>query len=201
MEDAVFTSLLDKLQTIITHETVDSMIHYFGHKTLLTLNGVMAAFMNIYLEIVNMLLNFLHFLRVGNWEGYLEKIREFLPYCFSLNRHNYARSLLYYYTHMLPLKEENLEAFQYLHDRGFTGSLSGRSHSMIPMNQIIEMTMNQSCKEIGGLSGKTQNVGASERWAEIHHHMIAMREHLNGKVQRNTKDVNIDLDTLRMEKK
>ena len=128
-EDSVFTSLLDKLQTIITCETVDSMIHYCSHKTLPTLNGAMAAFINIYLDMVNMLLEFLHFLRVGNWEGYLETTREFLPYCFSVNRHNKARSLSYYYIHMLSLKENNLEAFQYLHDGGFTGSLSERSHS------------------------------------------------------------------------
>ena len=79
---------------------------------------------------------------------------------------------------MLWLKEENLEAFQYLHDRGFTGSLSGRSNSMIIMDQIIEMTINRSRREIGGLSGKTENLGAIERWAKI----VAMREHLNEKV-------------------
>ena len=79
---------------------------------------------------------------------------------------------------MLWLKEENLEASQYLHDRGFTGSLSGRSHSMILMDQIIEMTINRSRWEIGGLSGKTENLGASERWAKI----VAMRKHLNEKV-------------------
>ena len=49
----------------------------------------------------------------------------------------------------------NLEAFQYLYDGGFNDSLSGRSHWMTPIDQIIEMTINQSCKEIGGLSGKT----------------------------------------------
>ena len=199
-EDAVFTSLLDKLQTIITYETVDSMIHYYRHKAFPTLNGAVAAFMNIYLEMVNVFLNVLHFLRVGNWEGYLKTIREFLPRCFSLNRHNYARSLLYYYIHMLSLNEENLEAFQYIHDDGFTGSLSRRSHSMIPMDQIIEMTINRSCKEIGGLSGKTENVGASERWAKIHHHMVARREHLNEKVRKNAKDVNIELGALRIER-
>ena len=37
---------------------------------------------------------------------------------------------------------------------------------------------NQSCKEIDGLSGKTENVGVSERWAKIHHHMVAVPEHL-----------------------
>lgn len=65
---------------------------------------------------------------------------------------------------MLSLKKENLEAFQYLHDWGFTCSLSVRSHSMIPMDRIIEMTINRSCNRIGGLSSKTENVGASERY-------------------------------------
>ena len=90
-----------------------------------TLNGATAAFINIYLEMVNLLLNFLHFLRVGNCERHLETIREFHPYCFSLNRHNYARIFPYYYSHMLSLKKENLGAFQYLPDGGFTGSLKG----------------------------------------------------------------------------
>lgn len=80
-EDVVFTCLFDKLQIIITYETVDSMIHCFRHNTLTTLNGAMAVLMNIYLKMVNMLLNFLHFLRVGNWEGYLKAICEFLLYC------------------------------------------------------------------------------------------------------------------------
>ena len=43
---------------------------------------------------------------------------------------------------MLWSKEENLEAFQYLHGIGFTGSPSEKSHSMIPMDQIIEMKIN-----------------------------------------------------------
>ena len=58
---------------------------------------------------------------------------------------------------------------------------------MIPMDQIIEMTINRSCKETGGLSRKTEDVGATERRTRIHDHMIAMREHLNNKVQKNTK--------------
>ena len=48
---------LHKLQTVITHEIIHSMIHYCRHKMLPTLYRAMAAFMNIYLEMVNMLLN------------------------------------------------------------------------------------------------------------------------------------------------
>ena len=53
---------------------------------------------------------------------------------------------------------------------------------MVPMNQIIDMTINRSCKKIGGLSVKTENLGARDRWAKIHHCMVAMQEHLNKKV-------------------
>ena len=68
------------------------------------------------------------------------------------------------------------------------------------MEQLIEMTINRSCKEIGGFSGKIENVGASERWAKIHRHMEAMREHLNEKVRKNIRDANIELGALRMER-
>ena len=49
---------------------------------------------------VKLLLNMIHFQRTNNWEGYTEAIRNFLPYCFSCNRHNYARNLPYYYIQM-----------------------------------------------------------------------------------------------------
>ena len=39
---------------------------------------------------------------------------------------------------------------------------------MNPMNQIIDMTINRLCKKIGGLSVKTENLGARDRWAKIH---------------------------------
>ena len=101
---------------------------------------------------------------------------------------------------MLSLKKENLEAFVYLQKSGFCGSLSGRAHTMIPINQMIEMTINRSSKETGGLSGKSENVGATERRGRIHHHMVAMRERLNKKIKKNTKHVNVELGKSRMER-
>ena len=40
---------------------------------------------------------------------------------------------------------------------------------------IIEMTINRQSKDTGGLSGKTENVGASMRWTRINHIMAALR--------------------------
>ena len=55
---------------------------------------------------------------------------------------------------------------------------------MIPMDQIIEMTINRSCKEIGGLSGKTENVGASENWGKNSPSHGSNARNLNEKVHK-----------------
>ena len=176
------------------------MIHYCRYKMLPALIGAIAACMDISFEMVNMLPNLLHFLCVLNWEGYLETIRDFLPYCFSLNWHDYARSLSYNYSHMSSLTEENIRSLSIFTWRRLHLFLSERSRSMISMYQIIEMTINRWCKKIGSLSGKIENVDASDRWGKINYHMATMREHLNQKVWQNTKHVNIELGALRVER-
>ena len=45
---------------------------------------------------------------------------------------------------MTSLKEENIAAHEYLENGGFSGSLSGKPHSRIPFDQVIEMTINRS---------------------------------------------------------
>ena len=62
------------------------------------------------------------------------------------------------------------------------------------------MTINSSCKDVGGLSGNTQSPGATERWTKIHHHIVALREHLNNKVKKNTKERHLELGTSRIER-
>ena len=135
-----------------------------------------------FIDLIDILLNIVHLQRIGNWDGYLQAIRMFLPRCFALNRHNYARNLSYHYVNMCNLNTEFPEAYEYLKEGGFTALLSGSVHSQIPIDQIIETTINRLSKETGGLSGITENKGASERWF-----IAALREHLNVKFNKNKK--------------
>ena len=167
-------------------------------KLLPKLKGDMPWLIDLYLEMVDMLLNFIHFLRTGNWQGYLEIIFQFLPYCFSLNRHNYARNLTYYYVHMLSLKEDLVSAWDYLNEGGFTGSITGIPHSRLPFDHIIETTLNKECKGIGGIGGNTENLGATERWVRVNHFMAAMREKMDQKIRKKTKRKHADLGLSRM---
>ncbi len=201
------TSKQPTLSSVIAdlrHEqTADNLETVINHPDMClppTLTGNMAKWMDSYIEMVNILLNIIHFQRIGNWEGFLESIHMFLPWCFGLNRHNYARNMSYFYIDMRDLETRNPSAYQYLMDGGFSGSLSGEKHTKIPMDQIIEMTINRCSKETGGLSGKTENVGASARWVRINHYLAALKQHLSDKVTNDTHYKHVELGSKRMEK-
>ena len=84
---------------------------------------------------------------------------------------------------MLNLHNSNPDLLHHMQEQGFTVSLSGLPYSRIPCDQVIEMTINRSSKDTGGLSEKTENVGASERWMRINHIMAALREHLDALIK------------------
>ena len=77
---------LTKLRQEVNGEDFENMLLKGKIEALPTSSHVdMAWFMDTYIEMMNILLNFLHFLRIGNWKGYLEVLFEFLPYCFRLH--------------------------------------------------------------------------------------------------------------------
>ena len=127
----------------------------------------MAYWLDSFLEMVHLLLNVIiiciHFQRIGNWDGLKETLFNFLLYCFALNRNKYARNLSYFYVDMTDLPRRNPEAAAYLEKGGFSGSLSGKPHSNIPMDQIVETTINGFSKSTGGIGGKTEDPAACEK--------------------------------------
>ena len=82
--------------------------------------------MDTCIEMVDMWLEYIHFLRTSNWKGYLEVLFNLLSYRFRLNCQNYTQNLSYYYVHMQALDEENKAAYKYLGQGGFSGSVTGK---------------------------------------------------------------------------
>ena len=60
---------------------------------------------------------------------------------------------------------------------GFMGSLTGKTHSRIPMDQIIETTVKCWLKEVSGICGKTDSDGATERSIRVNHLLSFLKEH------------------------
>ena len=103
-KDESFEELLTKACTELTPESIKEILAHPAMKTLQSLNGDMSKWVESFIEMVNLLLNIIHFQRVGNWEGYLQALHEFLPWCFALNRQNYARDLSYHVMDMRNLE-------------------------------------------------------------------------------------------------
>ena len=199
--DSDSTWLSEQLTVLRIEQTADNLEKVVNHPTMTVpppLIGGMATRMDSFIEMVDLLLNMIHFQRTGNFEGFPETIHQFLPWCFGLNRHNYARNMSYYYVDMRDLKNRNPDAYQFLCDGGFTGSITGERHTKIPMDQIIEMTVNRFSKETGGLSGNTENAGASQRWMRINHYLAALKQHLVERTK-GTKTNHVELGSKRMQ--
>ena len=184
----------------LTPENIDTILNHPDMKVLENAKGNMAKWVESFIDMVDLLLNIIHFQRTGNWEGYLQALDEFIPWCFALNRHNYARNLSYHYLDMKNLEERIPAAYDVLKDGGFTGSLSGLKHTQIPMDQIIEMTINRFSKETGGLSGITESSGASERWMRINHFLAVLKHHLASKIRHREGSGHVEFSSIRMQK-
>ena len=59
-------------------------------------NGPLKVFWNSYLEMVEVLINFVRATREGNWAMHLEGIKEMLPWFLAYDHTNYARYLPVY---------------------------------------------------------------------------------------------------------
>ena len=195
-------ALVEDSRKSLTYDSIQKLTSHPETKTILkmVMKGDMAVWLDYFLEMVDLMLSIIHFQRIGNWNGYLETFYHFLPYCFALNRHNYARNLSYHYLDMIDLKRINPEAYAYLESGGFSGFLSGSKHSNIPMDQIIEMTINRFSKSTGGISGKTEDAGASEKWGRLNHYLCALKEHMKKKTRTNRKDRHVELGQKRSKK-
>ena len=199
-EDSTLDEAIDATCNNMTETNVSKVIFHPDMKVDTSSTGDMAAWMDSLIEMIDLLLNTIHFQRIGNWEGYLQAIDEFLPWCFALNRQNHARNLSYFYADMRALSKSNPSAYSYLEEGGFSGSLGSAKHSQLPMDQIIEMTINRFSKETGGLSGQTENKGGSERWMRINHYIAALKQHLETKVRKAKNSSHLELGSKRMQK-
>ena len=50
------------------------------------------------------------------------------------------------------------------------------------MDQLIETTINRFSKSTGGIAGKTEDLGACEKWTRLNHYLRVLKEYMDGKI-------------------
>ena len=115
-----------------------------------------------FLEMVELLLNTIYAIRLGNWELLLECIRNILPYTFSYDNINYARYLTAILADMLQLPEDFPEVYKGFMNGNFAAQLTDGS-KLSCVETDIEMTLNKDTKTPDGCTGFSTNVNAIKR--------------------------------------
>ena len=116
--------LLEDFQKCVNFENLSNLLQQL--KPVQFIPDDMPCWIGRYLEMVSLLLNVTKkFEQTNNWNGFLQAIRNFLPFCFAMNRHNYARNLSYYFICMLNLQDSHLNIYLY-EQLVICGVVSGR---------------------------------------------------------------------------
>ncbi|KAG0729627.1 hypothetical protein GWK47_029953 [Chionoecetes opilio] len=78
-----------------------------------TKHGDLARFWMMYIDMVEILLGLIRADREGDWMLHLACVRRVIPWCFAMNKVNYARYLPVYYAQMTQLHETCPELYKY----------------------------------------------------------------------------------------
>ena len=67
------------------------------------------------------------------------------------------------------------------------------------MYQVMETTINCFSKSVSGLSGKTEDIGASDIWALLNYYLCSLKELTNCKIREIKSHIRMELGLGRIE--
>ena len=119
-----------------------------------------------YLDMVDLILQFIRSTREANWEPHVACLLELLPWFHAYGRTNYARYLPVYILHMLQLPTTHPTAHEQLVAGEFAIQWSkGNTYGRILHDQAIKVTNNnKDAKSHGGIISITLRPAAVFKW-------------------------------------
>ena len=112
-----------------------------------------------YMEMIQILQQFIKAERTGNWKLHLSSLRNMLPFLAAAGHNNYTKSAYLYLQNMSKLRSKNPEVNQHFLDGLHIARRSDRYWAGLPLDLMIEQVLMRSVKTTGGL---TRGRGMSE---------------------------------------
>ncbi len=122
------------------------------------------AFWNLYIDMVQGLLQFIRAEREANWQLHLSATAELTPYFYCMDRTNYSRWLPIYLADMHLLQSAHPDVYEEFMKGNHPVSRSQQSFSQIWTDMALEQSVNLDSKTHGGIIGITKKPGTLERW-------------------------------------
>lgn len=114
-----------ELDAVLKNESCQRTLFLFDEylNTLKENRGELASFWMTYISMVEILLGLLRADREGDWLLHISSIRDMIPWCFAMDRTNYARYLPVYYAQMTHLEVQCPDLYQHFCEGGFSVQL------------------------------------------------------------------------------
>ena len=126
--------------------------------------GPMAAFWQSFLDMVQILLDFIRAVRTGDWDLHLQACQQMLVWMHAYDRINYSRHFTYYWAGQQNISENFPSMYQEFKNGNFSTKRSPGKFNMLPPDQVIEQTINRDQKGSGGIKHISTFTGSVQRW-------------------------------------
>ena len=121
------------------------------------------TFWKMYIDLVQILLNFVRAEREDNWELHLEAFQQMLPLMVAYDHTNYTRWGTVYLADMKNLQQTAPAIYNEFTSGNFGVKRTEGAFNQLPTDQALEH-INKLCKIAGGLVGITHNRPALDCW-------------------------------------
>lgn len=112
-----------------------------------------------YMDMVDLLRDFIRSERTGNWKLHLETVRKMIPYFAAAGHNNYAKSAQIYLQQMVQLEHNHPDVYSHFMKGNHVVRRSDRFWAGLSCDLTIEQTLMRAAKSRGGF---TRGGGSSE---------------------------------------
>jgi len=154
-ETRTLHSAFDNIESIDVTDSILAIKKKFDDKMkLLQLNGPTAQLWILYINLIQIVKNFIQAERTGNWKLHLQSMQNMLPYFYATGHNNYAKSAHLYLLDMYKLEERmNVFEYQKFTEHGyFTIRRGDKFRTGTWSDMIIEQSLMKSFKGKEGIT-------------------------------------------------
>ena len=131
--------------------------------------GPMAEFWQSFIDMVQVLLDFIKATRNGDWDLHLQTTERMLVWMHAYDRTNYSRHFTYYWASQQKLHTRFPSIYQEFQMGNFSTRRTPGKFNMLPPDQVIEQTINRDQKGTGGIKAVSTSTGSVQRWVLSSH--------------------------------
>ena len=155
--------------TQCSFESLNKLLIEFEEEIRQSTFGPTTQFWQSFLDMSQVLLDYISYIlyksfRIGDWQLHLCSMEKMLSWFHAYDRINYARHFTHCFASFQKLNETHPSILDQFQRGNFAIKRTNGSFNMLPLDQVIEQTINKEQKGPGGIIGMTTSVGCVQRW-------------------------------------